>query len=233
MRTKNGKCVISVQIPILKKNPEEMVVIKGNTIKSDFIEKWAKEYEENEGKEEKINYQSKTYEQDIRNFSSIKNDLKQKGELTKVDLKGICKFKAGKRNHQQLEKNDDDRVKKITRFIINKLLEPDKKVPNAENLVQELQRLTGVGVKTASTILTVLCPEKFAILDFRATRTLLWKEIEFNNFREFNRALEAFRSPSPKDYAWYNEKINRIADKTGKTPREIDMALWKFDQAEG
>ncbi len=38
------------------------------------------------------------------------------------------------------------------------------------------------------------------------------------------------RGFSAKDWIWYLEQIRRLAEKHGKTPREIDMALMKYGQ---
>ena len=70
------------------------------------------------------------------------------------------------------ETNDEAAIQKITKQIL--------KEKNESNQIKLLLkgnswgRLKGVQIPVASAILTVIYPEKYCIIDFRAWRALMW-----------------------------------------------------------
>lgn len=197
----------------------------------DFIAKWVEKYRETEAESDAISFMGrdgKSEEPDIRNFSTIKKVLRDRGYLTRIDLEGISEFKSGRRNINNVNENTEEEINSITKDVIESLSTED-----TAYLIKELVKLRGVGVKTASAVLTVLEPETFAVLDYRAVRALVWKIGQAQSYEVFYRSLEVFRDPSAEDYQWYNEKLNCIAKETDTTPRMVDMALWKFDKEVG
>lgn len=197
----------------------------------DFIVKWVEKYEKEEAENEVINFMGrngKSEEPDILNFSKIKKVLIDRGYLTRIDLEGISEFKSGRRNIKNVNDNTEDEIRSVTEDVIGSLMTEDQ-----ASLIKELVKLKGVRVKTASAILTVLEPETFAILDYRAIRALVWEVGQAQSYEEFYRSLEVFREPSAEDFQWYNGRLNSIAKETDTTPRMVDMALWKFDKEVG
>lgn len=200
-------------------------------ITADFIFHWAEKYEKEEGENESIAFTKKgkeRVEQDMRNFPSIRKAIFEKGCLERADLEGICEFKSGKRNFASLQENSDNKIEKVTKYVVGNLDKDD-----VSSLIEKLNSLKGIGVKTASAILAVLAPDEYTIIDYRAARSLIWNELRQESYEEFYRSMEAFRNPSADDYSWYHRKINSISKKTNTTPREVDMALWKFDKDGG
>lgn len=198
---------------------------------ADFILSWAEKYDLEQGENESITFirgGKERVEQDMRNFPSIRKAIFDKGFLERPDLEGICKFKSGRRNMSNLQENSDDKIEEITKNVVGNIYKGD-----ASSLIKELVELKGVGVKTAPAILTVLAPDEYTILDYRAARSLIWNALKQVSYGEFYRSLDVFRDPSADDYGWYNRKIMRIARDTDTTPREVDMALWKFDKERG
>ena len=102
--------------------------------------------------------------------------------------------------------------------------------------IESLTRLSGVGVPLASTVLTVSKPAEYAIIDYRAFRGLAAAKPEIATPEEYTiyaEYLEHFRTYLTKAeaYEYYMNHIREIADKSALSAREIDMALWAFDNA--
>jgi len=86
--------------------------------------------------------------------------------------------------------------------------------------IEILTQLHGVGVPTASAILTVIYPEKYGIIDVRCVIALKeldvikWEKINLDNWIE------------------YLKIIRELANQSKRTPREIEMALFAYNRIE-
>jgi len=81
--------------------------------------------------------------------------------------------------------------------------------------------LRGVSLPTASTVLTVVDPQHFGIIDIRAWNSLSrWRPSEFPRKRQ-----GAF---SLKEFVRYLGTIRALAQESGLSCREVDMALWQM-----
>lgn len=191
----------------------------------EFIEKYMSRYLEEETEFEELRYlkpdSGKEIETDLRSFENMKKFIRDRGYLRKLELGSICKFKYP--GNTDWKKDDEKRVKEVTRKALSSDIDDQQKI-------SELSDLAGVRTPTASAILTVVYPERYAIIDYRAVRSLLWKCLDLEEAREFYIGLGAFRKPGPRHYPWYMERVRSLAEETDHTPREIDMALWKFDK---
>jgi hypothetical protein len=102
--------------------------------------------------------------------------LQKRGYLLKEEFVGICIWKTERQKKRYLE-NSDKYVKKITKEAFGA---PEK------DRVKILDRLEGVGVPVASAILTVVFPETYCIIDYRAWRALLWRSLTEKGGSGFN-----------------------------------------------
>mgnify|MGYP006296746227 CR=1 FL=1 len=111
----------------------------------DFIAKWVEKYRETEAENDAISFMwrdGKSEEPDIRNFSTIKKVLRDRGYLTRNGLEVISEFKSGRRNINNVNENTEEEIKSITKDIIESLSTED-----TAYLIKELVKLRGVGVK--------------------------------------------------------------------------------------
>jgi|Deesub1362A_J573_1020465.scaffolds.fasta_scaffold06144_5 squalene cyclase len=102
---------------------------------------------------------------------------------------------------------NQENVKKITHKAFQ--LVNQNRIKEA---VEELIKLKGIKVRTASAILTFLDPNKFGTIDKFA-----WKAL-------YNETKEEFNSD---DYIKYLKDIREIAKKCNIRVRDVDLALWK------
>lgn len=172
-------------------------------------------------------------EEKLSNFTSISRVLKRRGYLFEKEFINICEWKT-KRQKNRYERNSKEEIKKVTKTIISIH-------PNTKRQIYELTHLKGVGVPVASAILTVIFPEYYCLLDYRAWRALLWvlklqesKSFCFKDYTKFSRVMDDFRNyPSLDSYIRYLEKIKKLAKQNNMTPRKIEMALWIYDKKNG
>jgi hypothetical protein len=130
------------------------------------------------------------------------------GEFTKSNLKMIFKWKNGtsrfygSRLEAQFDSNSSGEVEAALRAV---------DVANTtEAAVNALLKLKGIGVPTASAILTHLCPEHFTVIDVRALNALGISNIELSF------------------YSFYNQYCLDLAKEYGVSVRDLDRALWEL-----
>jgi len=80
--------------------------------------------------------------------------------------------------------------------------------------VSLLCALRGVGVPVASAVLALVMPEQYGVIDFRG-----WRQLFGEERRGFGVA----------DYRRYMVELRRLARQLGRTPQEIDFAIWVYD----
>ncbi len=198
------------------------------------FERWAGEYEKNYRKDN-VSIQYRSNDGRITNeyspyFESISKILRDRGYLLGEEFISICEWKT-RRQRNRYQENSEEDIKHITTHITT--IHPTK----IEDQVHSLTSLNGVGVPVASAILTIIFPENYCVLDYRAWRALLWvmsKPSSFNDYIEFSEIMDNFRNyASLSSYKHYLEKIRNIARQYHMTPRKIEMALWMYDKKVG
>lgn len=162
-------------------------------------------------------------------FENISKSLQKRKCLKREEFINICEWKT-RRPRNQYRKNDKKKIKEITKKIF-------AKHSDAESQMTELLKLEGVSVPVASALLTVIYPKKYCIVDFRVWNTLLWiedKKSLFKNYSNYSDFINNFRNYNKvSSYISYMKKIDKLATKQNMTPREIEMALWKYDECKG
>ncbi len=198
-------------------------------MKIDF-QLWAKVYEKQY--ENEIVYNDKNGKTKVEKsplFKTVSKDLQEKGYLTKKDFVNICKWKT-QRQKARYEANPESKILKATKNIIYLK-------QSVEDKVRELTHLKGVGVSVATAIMSVLFPDKYCIVDYRACRAFLWSASESVNLEDYSKLvnlLDKFRNYSSLGfYVPYLDEIRKLGAQWNMTPREIEMALWKYDERGG
>ena len=167
-------------------------------------------------------------------FETMSKVLVKRGFLYKKEFVNIGRWKS----HRQInnyELNDEETVKRITKQVL-KEEDDTKKIK-----LLLCGELSGVQIPVASAILTVIHPEKFCITDYRAWRALMWWKRattdgklvwdSYDDYCDFLDNLETYARL--QKYLLYLRVMRSIASKANKTSRQIEMALWKFDQMKG
>ena len=167
-------------------------------------------------------------------FENMSEVLAKRGFLYKKEFVSIGKWKA----HRQInnyEANSEETVQKVTRDVLKE-----------ENEMRKVKMLTngglrGVLVPVASAILTVIYPREYCITDYRAWRALLWLRVvsengqlvldSYEKYGDYVDSLGTYQRL--QNYLWYLKVLRSVGKKENKTPRQIEMALWKFDQMKG
>lgn len=194
------------------------------------FERWTEEYERNYS--DSIQYRNNKGEitkEYSPCFELISQVLQRRGFLLKEEFISICEWKTP-RQRNRYKTNSDEDIQNITSNVISEHLNIEKQIPT-------LTQLDGVGVPVASAVLTVIFPEDYCVLDYRAWRALLWEISEpfsFRDYSEFSGIMDNFRSYASLDsYKQYLEKIRTLSRQNQMTPRKIEMALWMYDKKDG
>ncbi len=113
-------------------------------------------------------------------------------------------------------KNTDEIIRAITGLALNITHEDEDY--EIELRARILSSLRGVALPVASAILTIIYPEKYAVIDFRN-----WRQI-------FGERKNSF---SFGDYKRYMKEIRLLAKELGWSIQEIDQAIWEYDRRHG
>lgn len=148
---------------------------------------------------------------DEHTFPVQSKKLRGKGLLNRQDLYEFADWKSF-RNPELVKRNDDNTVRNITRAALE--LANNKDMP-ASVPIAVLTTLEGVGVATASVVLTVWDPGRFGIIDVNAWSAL---NLPSKNPGQFE----------PRDYDYYIAILSDLSQITALTARQVDMALWAW-----
>jgi thermostable 8-oxoguanine DNA glycosylase len=167
-------------------------------------------------------------------FENMSKVLANRGFLHKTEFVSICRWKA----HRQIKNyklNNEQTIRQITKQLL-------KEEDDAKKIKLLLcGELKGVQIPVASAILTVIHPDKFCITDYRAWRSLWWwktasedGKLTLSSYKKYADYLDNLKVYSGLEkYLWYLRVMRSIAKEANKTPRQIEMALWKFDKMKG
>lgn len=164
-------------------------------------------------------------------FDSMSVMLQKRGYLFKKEFVSIGKWKT-ERQKARYELNDDQKVEGTTKRAFK---------ATGKDKLKILCELGGVGVPVASAILTVVYPNEYCIIDYRTWRALLWlrmltKQASFTfiSYEEYSDFLDSYDVYGNVNvYFMFLQTLRNIGAKRKLTPRQVEMALWKFDQMKG
>lgn len=117
----------------------------------------------------------------------------------------ICMWKSARQKNKYLK--NKDKVETISRKVFSTHDEKEK--------IELLCSLEGVGIPTASAILTVLYPENYPIIDIRCIEAL-----NYLGYKELKKTM------SFKNWEKYLGIMRTLAKESNVTPRKLDMALF-------
>jgi len=192
--------------------------------------KWIDRYEQanpDESIEYRDNSGSWKEDKDYR-FGSISSELQSRSYLHRDELRKIGKWKTGGRIDHHLKDIDPNRIMGKSKRAFQANNDVDK--------IEALMELKGIRVPVASAILTMHDPANYAVVDYRAFRALgaaepnLLDPQNYPDYAEFMGSFQDYNS-DPEAYSFYMEIVRDIAQREGILPREVDMALWAFDEA--
>ena len=144
------------------------------------------------------------YDTEAYLFRVVGIRAKERGFLTFDDFYKICMWKSA-RQKQNYIKNKKV-IEKITKEAFTEKDESKK--------MKKLCELYGVGIKTASAILTVVFPKKYAVIDERCLDIL-------NRY-----GFKISKYPSVKTWKNYLDIMRAVAKENKVSPRKLDMALF-------
>lgn len=191
--------------------------------------KWINRYEQ-ANPNESIEYRdgSGTWKEDkYYRFYAISAEFQQRGHIYRDELRKIGEWKSGGRVDHLLKQNNPTHVERRSTVAFRSNNDVDK--------VEALMELKGVRVPVASAILTMYDPANYAVVDYRTFRALGAAEpwlLDPQNYSDYAELMEHFQdyNSAPEAYSFYMDVVRRIAQREGILPREVDMALWAFDE---
>lgn len=139
--------------------------------------------------------------------------IRSRGHATMEELLELVKWKFPiSIRHVNVPNNTEEDVKKLTGFILKEDLSDSQRV-------RILTGLTGVKVRMASAILTLIFPHDYGTFDINARKAL--EDFGFIKGDELS-------DYSLSDYLEYLKIIRKIAKELACTPRDIDRALYYY-----
>lgn len=178
-------------------------------------------------------------------FKNISKIFQKRGYLNLKEFISIGMWKTPrqKRNFESIE-NSDEIVRRITKEVIksdgNKM---EILVKGIKDDSGKKIKLRGVDVAVASSILTIIYPKQYCVVDYRAKRALAWfkkcgesepyDKYTLNSYDDYLFISEFIRNTRHIDiYNKYREIINCVSTKQDPKLdlRQLEIALWKFDK---
>jgi len=162
---------------------------------------------------ELISIVNKYKEEDVETKKLIEycKPARKRGFLTQEEFIKICKWKSPRPLKYYIN-NSEENIKNITQKAFSTKFEKRK--------IEILIKLNGVCVRVASSILAIIYPEMYGVLDFHVR----------NSLENFNIIKKKSMNYDVKDWYRYIMIIRHFAKKFNVTPRDIDRALWNYDK---
>lgn len=144
------------------------------------------------------------YNQEEYLFNFIGPQIKKRGFVNFQEFYKICMWKSVRQKHNYLVN------KKIVERVTREVFKENDERKKMDGLCQ----LKGVGIPMASAILTIVFPNKYAVIDVRCIEMLNKLNLTIKKHITLNVWLE------------YLKIIRNLAKDNGLTPREIDKILF-------
>jgi len=149
-------------------------------------------------------------------FPCAGDGIRARGYVRDDELYEIARWKSPRRA-ALVQKNPPHVIEGVTGLALS------LKDEHPDYAADLLTVLKGVSLPTASTVLTVVDPQHFGVIDIRAWNSLSrWRPSEFPRKRQ-----GAF---SLKEFVRYLGTIRALAQESGLSCREVDMALWQVSR---
>jgi thermostable 8-oxoguanine DNA glycosylase len=149
-------------------------------------------------------------------FEAVGSKVATRGYMNKDEFLKIVRWKAA-RSLRRAHENSPEKVEEVSKRAFSTTDDRER--------IKILCELRGVAVRMASAILTIVYPEKYGVVDIRA-----WRALSDLNLLEEGKKNRDKNYYSIDDYLLYLDIIRQKAKEYGITPREVDKALWKYDE---
>jgi len=178
-----------------------------------------------------IDEQGHEHEERSPYFETISKVFQRRGHLLRQEFVSIGIWKT-ERQTKRYKNNSEEDVESITKKAM---------AASDRDKVSILLDLEGVGVPVASSVLTMTNPKEYCIIDYRTQRALLWLKkvagnccIAFVSYGEYSDFLDSCDAyGTVRAYYDFRDDVKKIGMKKQMTPRQVEMALWKFDEMKG
>lgn len=143
-------------------------------------------------------------------FKVIGPSVKKRGFFLFDEFYKICMWKSARQKQRYIKNKDSVEKKTNSAFA-----EVDER-----KRMEMLCRLNGVSIPMASALLTIVYPEKYAVIDIRCLEMLKKKNCDIGKY------------PSLNTWIKYLKIMREWAKENNVTPRELDMALFATHREE-
>lgn len=194
-----------------------------------YFPKWIDKYDD-ENSDESIEYRDGSGAWKVEDdplLSSISKQFQQRGYIFRDELRRIGEWKASGRVDHHIKQNNSTSVERQSKLAFQASEDKDS--------VEFLTELQGVSVPIASAVLAMYDPGSYAVVDYRAFRALgaaepnLLDPRTYSDYAKFMEKSRGYNSNSG-GYIFYLKVVRNIAQREVISPREVDMALWAFDE---
>jgi endonuclease III len=161
------------------------------------------------------------YDPETRVFPKITEKVSKRQGLSKRDLLLILKWKLGRIKGSNAETVSDDNLKKINEAIVDA-----RKADGAIDALKALDKIPGIGLATATAMLTVCYPDSFTIIDERVLQSL---ELYPSGYENKKKKKEKYSTDDWTAKSFVDEYLPRVRERKAqwsRTLRETDQALW-------
>ena len=162
-----------------------------------------------------------SYDPETRAFPEIRKKVSKGEGLTKRDVLLILKWKLQRIKNSNAKTVSDNNLEKINKAIV-----AASKPRSAVAALKALDTVPGIGLATATAILTVCYPDTFTIIDERVLESL---ELFPRWYEKKKKIKEKYSTGDWTAKGYVNEYLPRVSeykDRWKKTLRETDQALW-------
>jgi len=166
------------------------------------------------------------YDPETRVFPEIRKKLSKGEGLSKRDVLLILKWKLGRIKGSNAKTVSDRNLEKLNKAIVDA-----KKSNGALDALNVLDGVPGIGLATATAMLTVCYPESFTIIDERVLESLelLPSGYEKKNEKRKKKRKKKYSTDDWTAKGYVEEYLPRVGERKGewkRTLRETDQALW-------
>src|SRR3989344_7035791 len=151
-----------------------------------------------------ITHYIKNYNTEEVLFNEVGPEIRKRGFMKFDEFYKICMWKSVRPKKRYIQNN------KIVENITKKAFSEN----NEANKMLMLTRLNGVGIPTASAILTIVFPNKYSVIDIRCIESLNFLGYKISKVMTIKNWLE------------YIKIMRKLAEENNVTPRQMDMALF-------
>lgn len=177
---------------------------------------------------------SGTYPSDCYEFTDISRYAQNRGGLHDTDVRNVLEWWGHGNSVNYFQEQYGNGVRKSCPVGEPQQITRQVSPPSGsgKNAIEQLTTLPGFKVHTASAILSVMDPDSFAVLGEQQLRALpsLAPGLAPANEHDRSEWLAAMRNfeTNPDVYEFYQSHVRDIAQQSGKSCREVDMALWAY-----